>query len=78
MDVTLNGEGPPFDRLTEREEEVLRRTSFGETNAEVAAALGVSVHAIKYHLASIFRKLSVHNRTEAAAAYLQRTTRPAP
>jgi DNA-binding CsgD family transcriptional regulator len=56
--------------LTPREFEVLHRTATGRTNADVAADLGVSVHAVKFHLASIFRKLQVHNRTEAAAWYL--------
>jgi DNA-binding NarL/FixJ family response regulator len=37
----------------------------------VAEELGVSVHAVKFHLASIFRKLDVHNRTEAAVAFLR-------
>ena len=58
-------------RLTPREAEVLARTSRGETNAQVAGALGITVHAVKFHLASVFRKLEVHNRTEAAAVYLQ-------
>lgn len=43
--------------------------SLGQTNAQVAAGLGVSVHAVKFHLASIYRKLGVANRTEAALAY---------
>ena len=57
-------------RLTPRELDVLERTATGRTNAVVAADLGVSVHAVKFHLASIFRKLDVHNRTEATARYL--------
>jgi DNA-binding CsgD family transcriptional regulator len=77
---SLNGESPETRSivgLTVREEEVLRRTSVGETNAQVAVALGVTVHAVKFHLASIFRKLDVHNRTEAAAVYLQYAARRA-
>jgi DNA-binding CsgD family transcriptional regulator len=61
----------PIQRLTARELEVLRRTAAGGTNADVADELGVSVHAVKFHLASIFRKLNVHNRTEAAVAFLR-------
>jgi len=56
--------------LTPRELEVLRRTATGRTNADVATELGVTIHAVKFHLASIFRKLDVHNRTEATARYL--------
>ena len=71
MEALPDGNGVPFARLTTREEEVLRRTSLGQTNAQMAEALGISVHAIKFHLASIFRKFGVNNRTEAAAIYLQ-------
>ncbi len=49
---------------------MLQRTATGRTNADVAADLGITVHAVKFHLASIFRKLEVHNRTEATAKYL--------
>jgi DNA-binding CsgD family transcriptional regulator len=72
----LDGARPPV-KLTAREEQVLQRTSSGQTNAQVAAALGLTVHAVKFHLASIFRKLDVHNRTEAAAFYLQHVDRRA-
>lgn len=44
-------------------------TSQGLTNVEIARRLEVTVHAIKFHLGSIYRKLGVSNRTEAAAAY---------
>jgi DNA-binding CsgD family transcriptional regulator len=57
--------------LTAREREVLALTSDGATNTEVAAKLGLTVHAVKFHLASIFRKLGVSNRTEAAALYFR-------
>jgi DNA-binding CsgD family transcriptional regulator len=45
-------------------------TSRGLTNKEVGAQLKVSVHAVKFHLASIYRKLGVSNRTEAAVVHL--------
>lgn len=56
--------------LTPRESEVLRRAAVGHTNMQVAGELGISVHAVKFHLASVFRKLGVRNRTEAAVAFL--------
>lgn len=43
----------------------------GLTNAEAARRLHVSVHAIKFHLATIYSRLGVANRTEAAVTYLQ-------
>ena len=46
-------------------------TAEGLTNGEVAARLMISVHAVKFHLASIYRKLGVSNRTEAAVHYLR-------
>jgi DNA-binding CsgD family transcriptional regulator len=56
-------------RLTPREREVLGMIADGLTNAEAAARLQLSVHAVKFHLAGIYRRLSVGNRTEAAATY---------
>jgi DNA-binding CsgD family transcriptional regulator len=56
--------------LTPRELEVLRLVSGGSTNVEIGARLGLSVHAVKFHLASVYRKLGVANRTEAAVALL--------
>jgi DNA-binding NarL/FixJ family response regulator len=65
--------------LTPRELEVLHMISFGMTNAEAARRLHVTVHAIKFHLAVIYRRLGVANRTEAAVKYLQmQNTNPAP
>ena len=60
-------------QLTAREEQVLQHVSFGKTNAEIATELHVSVHAIKFHLQRVFRKLGVANRTEAAVRYADRT-----
>lgn len=57
--------------LTLRESEVLELISLGWTNAQVAARLGITVHAVKFHLASVFRKLGVRNRTEASVAYVR-------
>ena len=56
--------------LTPRELEVLEMIAFGMTNAEAARRLHLSVHAIKFHLAAIYRRLGVNNRTEAAVTYL--------
>lgn len=58
-------------RLTARELEVLELVAAGLTNAEAARRLDVSVHAVKFHLASIYSRLGVANRTEAAVTYLR-------
>jgi DNA-binding NarL/FixJ family response regulator len=60
-------------RLSARELQVLDMASLGLTNAQVADELHVSIHAVKFHLAAVYRKLSVANRTEAASAYLRST-----
>jgi DNA-binding NarL/FixJ family response regulator len=56
--------------LSPREACVLDGASRGLTNHQVARELGVTVHAVKFHLASVYRKLGVTNRTEATRVYL--------
>jgi DNA-binding CsgD family transcriptional regulator len=62
---------PGLIALTPREIEVLQMIAGGMTNAEAARRLQLSVHAIKFHLAAIYRRLGVTNRTEAAVTYLR-------
>ena len=71
-----NGAADFLDRLgvlSARESQVLSEASRGLTNEQVAARLDVTVHAVKFHLAAIYRKLGVSNRTEAAGVYLRAT-----
>lgn len=58
--------------LSPREAEVLEMATHGLTNTQIARDLGVSVHAVKFHLASVYRKLGVANRTEAAVLFTER------
>lgn len=51
--------------LTERESEVLGLLARGLANKQIAVALGISEHTIKFHVSSIYQKLNVTNRTEA-------------
>ncbi len=57
--------------LTPRELEVLQLISAGLTNAEAAQRMHLSVHAVKFHLAAVYKRLGVANRTEAAVTYLR-------
>ena len=57
--------------LSPREREVLERAAFGRSNGQIAAELGVTVNTVKFHLASIYRKLGVENRTEASVAFVR-------
>jgi len=52
--------------LSERELEVLRLLGTGLANKEIAQTLFIAVGTVKQHLKSIYGKLQVHNRTEAA------------
>ena len=61
----------PSRELSVREREVLQMASAGLTNAEIARRLAVTVHTVKFHLASIYRKLEVSNRTEAAITFFR-------
>ena len=53
--------------LTRREYEVLRRVAMGETNPEIAEALGLSRNTVKTYLQTALQKLGVRNRVEAIA-----------
>lgn len=57
-----NGQG-----LSERELEVLQLLAKGATNDQIAGELFLSEKTVKSHLSSIFRKLRVTNRTQAAS-----------
>ena len=72
LDPIAKPEGRPT--LSHRESEVLELVSSGRTNNQVGAVLGIGVHAVKFHLASIYRKLGVANRTEATNVYLRGRT----
>jgi ATP/maltotriose-dependent transcriptional regulator MalT len=60
------GESEPLiESLTAREHDVLALLADGLPNREIAHALAISEHTVKFHLASIFGKLGVSTRTEA-------------
>ncbi|WP_212830640.1 LuxR family transcriptional regulator [Catellatospora sp. TT07R-123] len=53
--------------LTPTELRVARAVALGRSNRETAEQLGVTPKTVEFHLANIFRKLAVRNRTELAA-----------
>ncbi len=57
--------GPPPERLTTREIEVLARLGRGATNLEIADALFVSEATVKSHISHIFTKLDLRDRAAA-------------
>jgi DNA-binding NarL/FixJ family response regulator len=70
LDHAQQQHADPRSVLSPREIEVIEMASLGLTNLQVAARMNVSVHAVKFHLAAIYRKLGVANRTEAAVLFL--------
>jgi two-component system, NarL family, response regulator YdfI len=54
-----------LESLTKRESDVLQCLALGYTNKETAHQLHISVQTVKFHITSIYTKLSATNRTEA-------------
>jgi DNA-binding NarL/FixJ family response regulator len=51
--------------LSRRECEILERLASGESNKEMARALGISPNTVKTHVARVFEKLEVQKRMQA-------------
>ena len=62
----------PDALLTPRELEVLGAIGEGLTNKAIARKLGISLHTVKFHVESLFRKLGARTRTEALAKAAER------
>jgi DNA-binding NarL/FixJ family response regulator len=58
----------PAGALTQRETDILALLAEGKSNRDISRALYLSEKTVKAHLAAIFRKLGVTNRTQAAMA----------
>ena len=52
--------------LTKREEEVLRLVGQGLANKQIARRLGIGERTVKAHLTSVFQRLGVSDRVQAA------------
>jgi DNA-binding NarL/FixJ family response regulator len=63
-----HGVAVPTQPLTPREIEVLAMLAEGLGNKVIAGRLGISDHTVKSHVASIFAKLDVSTRAEAAVS----------
>jgi DNA-binding NarL/FixJ family response regulator len=58
------------EKLSQREEEILRQLSKGYSNKEIATHFSVSVNTVRTHLQHIYEKLHVRCRTEAVLKFL--------
>ncbi|CAO3359622.1 hypothetical protein [Azospirillum melinis] len=64
-------ESDAVNGLTERQREVLRLLLEGQSNKEIARALGVLEGTIKVHLRTVMQRLGVRNRTQLALATMK-------
>ena len=67
--VALEAPHPP---ISPRERDVLALVARGHANRQIAKALSISENTVRNHIASIFSKLRVKDRTEAAVQALRR------
>lgn len=69
--VKADGAAAKIAQLTERERETLDLLSEGNSNKEMADKMCLSLETIKSHLQTIYKKLGVKSRTEAAILFLK-------
>lgn len=54
------------DNLTRREREILVLITKGKLNKEIANELNITERTVKNHIANLFKKINVYDRTQAA------------
>ena len=60
-----------FEKLTEREREILELIAAGTSNKEIGLKLHLTEKTVKHYVTNIFQKLQVHNRVQAAILALK-------
>jgi two-component system response regulator DevR len=72
MDLLKNERNKPLiGGLSPQEQRVLQKIAEGRTNKEVAVELGLAEKTVKNYLSTVFEKLHVTRRAQAAAYYTQ-------
>jgi DNA-binding NarL/FixJ family response regulator len=61
-----------YELLTDRERQIYQLLAEGNSNKEVAARLGVSLHTVETHRTRIMDKLDVHNAAELVLSAVRR------
>lgn len=69
-----DGKPSPDDALSPRDERILALVAEGKTNKEIAAQLDLSDKTIKNLLSTIFQKLRISRRSQAAVLFVKRAT----
>lgn len=63
--TSFTSESASIDKLTPRQQEVLKRLCEGESNKRIALNLDLSEHTVKLHVRAILQALNAENRTQA-------------
>lgn len=66
------GSAGPYDRLTDREKQVLKLVAEGNTHKEIASNLGISVKTAVAHNTNICEKLGLHSKAELIKFAIQK------
>lgn len=64
--ISKNDNQEKIDTLTRRELEVLQFVAIGMFNKEIGEEMNISERTVKNHISSIFKKIDVADRTQAA------------
>jgi DNA-binding CsgD family transcriptional regulator len=59
-----------LEKLSAREQDVMRFLAIGADNLKIAAHLGITERTVKAHITSLLRKLQLENRTQIAVLAL--------
>jgi DNA-binding NarL/FixJ family response regulator len=72
LNMPAQAHGSDFDKLTQREREVLQHIVQGKSNREIAAVLHLSVNTISVHRANLMQALGIHRTADLVVYALRR------
>jgi len=61
---SFDGSNDPYDKLTQREKQILQLIAHGKSNKEIAVLLDLSVNTVAVHRANLMSALGVHKTAE--------------
>ena len=62
--------------ITPRQREMLARAAGGQSNKQIARALGIGLSTVKNQMSEAYWRLGVRNRTEAVVWWWRREGKP--
>jgi DNA-binding NarL/FixJ family response regulator len=73
LKTNVETEVDPYQRLTDREREILKLIVEGHTAREIAEMLVVSRKTVEWHKSSLMNKLNIHNKTDLIKYAIRKT-----